>query len=96
MPLSRKQVEHVATLARLRLTPEETDSLTRELGAILSHVDQLAALNTENVQPTEFLAVPHLPLRHDEATPGVTHEAALAPAPSVLSEGFRVPAFVDD
>ena len=96
MAISRDQVLHVAKLARLHLAEAEVDKLTQELGAILTHVDQLQAVDTADVPPTEYLAVEALPLREDVPTAGVTHDEALAPAPSTLHEGFRVPAFVDD
>ena len=50
--LSPAQVAHIAKLARLRLTPEETEKMTKELSSILQYVDMLSEVNTENVEPT--------------------------------------------
>ncbi len=96
MSLTKEQVKHVAALARLELSEDEVARMTTDLGKILEHVQQLSALDTTNVEPTEHLAVEQLPLQADEPRPGLDHEAALAPAPRVLSDGFAVPAFVDE
>lgn len=50
--LTQKDVEHIATLARLHLTDEEKKRLTGELSSILSYIDQLKAVNTANVLAT--------------------------------------------
>jgi aspartyl-tRNA(Asn)/glutamyl-tRNA(Gln) amidotransferase subunit C len=96
MALTRNQVLHVAGLARLSLTPDEVDRLTHELADILQHVDQLNEVNTRDVPPTDYLAVEALPLREDAVRTGLEQEQALSPAPQVLNDGFRVPAFVED
>ena len=49
-PLTRAEVEHVANLARLALTPDELDALTGELAAILDHAAQVSALDTNDVK----------------------------------------------
>ena len=96
MAISKEQVQHVAKLARLALSGEEVDAMTRDLGKILDYVDELAAVDTSDVPPTTFVAVQRMPLHEDSAAPGVTHEAALAGAPRTASDGFAVPAFVDE
>jgi aspartyl-tRNA(Asn)/glutamyl-tRNA(Gln) amidotransferase subunit C len=96
MSLSKDQVKHVATLARLELTDDEIGRLAKDLGNILKHAAQLTELDTSNVPPTEHLAVVSLPLADDITRAGLTHEAALADAPRTLNGGFAVPAFVDE
>lgn len=96
MALSKEQVRHVAALARLQLTEVEVEHMVLDLGNILKHVEQLAALDTSNVEPTRYLAVEQLPLQTDVVVPGLSNEAALAPAARTLSGGFAVPAFVDE
>ncbi|GAG00728.1 unnamed protein product, partial [marine sediment metagenome] len=51
MSISRDQVEKVSLLSRLRLTEEELDSMTAQLGQIVGYVDQLSELDTEGVEP---------------------------------------------
>ena len=50
--LTRADVEHVALLARLALTDDELERFTEQLGVILDHAAQVAALDTAGVEPT--------------------------------------------
>jgi len=52
MAITKKDVEHVARLARLALTEEEKETYTRQLEKILSHIDKLSEAKTEGVKPT--------------------------------------------
>ncbi len=49
--ISQKEVEHIAGLARIKLTEKEKDKMTKELGAILGYIDKLKEVNTEGVEP---------------------------------------------
>jgi aspartyl-tRNA(Asn)/glutamyl-tRNA(Gln) amidotransferase subunit C len=55
LSISRKDVEHVARLARLALTEEEKERYTAQLGSILGYIEKLQELNTENVPPTSHV-----------------------------------------
>lgn len=85
----------MAQLARLALTDEELDQYTRELGVILDHADDLAALDLDDVEPTAH----PLPLRNvarsDEVTPSLDRDVVLAEAPEVEDDRFRVPRILD-
>ncbi len=50
--LTKAEVEHIATLARLQLSPEETEKMTKDLGSILHYVDVLQEVNVDGVEPT--------------------------------------------
>lgn len=52
MKLTRDQVLHIATLARLGLTEEEILKLQGELSNILQYVEQLGEVDTEGILPT--------------------------------------------
>lgn len=89
--ISREDVLHVALLARLELSEAEVERFTRELNAILGHVDQLRAVATEGVEPTSHpLALVNV-MREDEPRPPLPREAVLANAPERTADGFRVP-----
>ncbi len=49
--ITEKEVEHIAELARIKLTEKEKDKITKELGAILGYIDKLKEVNTEGVEP---------------------------------------------
>lgn len=94
--LSEKDVLHVASLARLRLTPSEVSRMAVELSAILSYVQKLSELDTTDVPPTAQVHVDRLPLRADEPRVGLDHEDALREAPRTAHDGFAVPGFVEE
>lgn len=51
MSIDKKEVEHIAGLARIKLAEKEKDKMTKELGAILGYIDKLKEVNTEGVEP---------------------------------------------
>jgi aspartyl-tRNA(Asn)/glutamyl-tRNA(Gln) amidotransferase subunit C len=96
MALSREDVEKVALLARLRLTPDELDRMTAQLAAIVGYVDQLAELNTEDVEPMAHAVELSNVFRADELRPSLPREAALANAPHHDGEYYLVPAVLGE
>ena len=95
-PITIAEVIAVARLAHLDFTPEELEPLTRELGDILAYVKQLEQVDVTGVPPTAHVQLERLPLREDEPAPSLPRELALREAPRVVTEGFAVPAFVDE
>ncbi|MCL2724544.1 MAG: Asp-tRNA(Asn)/Glu-tRNA(Gln) amidotransferase subunit GatC [Polyangiaceae bacterium] len=97
--MDKAQIHHVAELAELSLTEVEEQRLAVEMSAILTYVAELDALDTSDVPPTmQTIAAdrePERSWRSDEVRPGLSHEDALAQAPSVEHEGFSVPSFVE-
>jgi aspartyl-tRNA(Asn)/glutamyl-tRNA(Gln) amidotransferase subunit C len=94
--LTRADVEHVARLARLALTEEEIERFTGQLGTILEHAADVAALELDDVPPTAHpLPIVNV-LRRDEARPGVDRAEVLAQAPAVEDDRFRVPRIMDN
>jgi aspartyl-tRNA(Asn)/glutamyl-tRNA(Gln) amidotransferase subunit C len=89
--ITRDDVEYVARLARLELTPEEIDLFTGQLGDILEHADDIEALDVGDIPPTAH----PLPIvnvyRADEVVPSVDRDEVLAQAPAAVSGQFRVP-----
>lgn len=57
MTLTAEQVEHIAKLARLDVTPEERESFSRQLTSILEYVSQLQQIDTKGVEPLNY-AIP--------------------------------------
>lgn len=89
--ISRDEVAQVARLARLRLTDDELDQFTDQLGAVIDHAADIEALDVSGVPPTAH----PLPLvnvvRPDEVRPSLDREAVLAEAPVSEDGRFRVP-----
>jgi aspartyl-tRNA(Asn)/glutamyl-tRNA(Gln) amidotransferase subunit C len=91
MPLTKEQVEQVAALARLKLSPQETEKFTKELTVILEYVDQLKSVDTEGVEPKDQFIKAENVFREDTVRPSLPREKALANAPDKDEEFFRVP-----
>ena len=96
MPISRADVEHVARLARLRLTDDELDRYQAQLTVILEEADKIKRLPTEGVPPTAH-AVPMANVwREDVVGPTLTQAEALSTAPEVEQDRFKVPRIIED
>jgi aspartyl-tRNA(Asn)/glutamyl-tRNA(Gln) amidotransferase subunit C len=96
MPLSREDVEKVALLGRLRLSPQELDTMTAQLGAVVEYVQQLSELNTDDVEPMAHAVELTNVFRPDEIQPSVDRAAALANAPHQDGEYYLVPAVLGE
>ena len=95
MSLSRKEVEHIALLARLELSDEEIIHYADQLSAILEHVAALQELETEHIPPTSSVLPLRSGLRSDEPRPGLDTSRALQNAPDSEKDQFRVPPVLD-
>ena len=89
--IDRDQVLHVARLARLRLTDEEVERITVELGDILEHIDAIQALDLDDVEPTSHVAPLENVLRPDDPRESWDRDRVLEGAPDASDDGFRVP-----
>ncbi|CAN5823640.1 Asp-tRNA(Asn)/Glu-tRNA(Gln) amidotransferase subunit GatC [soil metagenome] len=94
--LSRRDVEHVAHLARLGLSEAEVTLLEGQLNHILDQYAVLAELDTDAIAPTAQVIELESVLRADVVRPSLTVEEALANAPRRLGDHFVVPAVLGD
>ena len=95
MKLSREEVQRVAVLARLRLTPEEQSSLTDALDRILGYMDKLNQLDTADVDLFSHAANITNTLREDQVTNRPNADALLANAPDRDGTFFKVPKIIE-
>jgi aspartyl-tRNA(Asn)/glutamyl-tRNA(Gln) amidotransferase subunit C len=95
-PISRDDVVHVARLARLHLDDAEVERFTEQLGAVLEHAADVAALDTEGVPPTAHpLALVNV-LRDDVPGACLDRDEVLAQAPAAEDGRFLVPRILGD
>lgn len=66
MPISIKDVEHIAKLARLGLSDKEKDKYSKELSDILAYMDKLREVDTKNMELTAQVSGLRNILRKDE------------------------------
>lgn len=95
MSITKKDVLHVADLARLALTEEEIDLYTDQIQRILSYVEKLSELDTTGVEPTTH-TVPHkTAFREDKALPSLAQDDVLRNAPEAERSCFKVPKIIE-
>jgi aspartyl-tRNA(Asn)/glutamyl-tRNA(Gln) amidotransferase subunit C len=96
VPVTIKDVEHVASLARLSFTEEEKQKLVAELNTILEYMEQLNELDTTDVEPLSQVIELTNVFREDILRPGLTREEALRNAPARTGKFFKVPKVIGD
>ena len=89
-------VEHVARLARLSLSPEELARLRRQLTLILEHAEKVGEVAADDVPPTTQPIPRSNVFRRDEPGPCLTQAEALSTAPEVEDARFRVPRIIEE
>lgn len=93
--ITRKEVEHVARLARLKFSPAEVDALTGQMDTILAHVEQLNELDTQGVEPTSHAVTLENAFRPDAVADSIGTEMALQNAPLHADGCFGVPKVIE-
>ncbi|GAB4531884.1 MAG: Asp-tRNA(Asn)/Glu-tRNA(Gln) amidotransferase subunit GatC [Anaerolineae bacterium] len=93
--LSLEEVEHIADLARLGLSDAEKEMFCDQLSAILDYADMLNRLDTTSIPPTASALPFSNVMRPDEVRPSLPTGQALANAPDVEVDQFRVRAVLE-
>ena len=94
MPLSERDVRHVAMLARLAVTDEEVESLRTDLNSILGHIDEIQRLDLASVAPmAHAIAVTNV-TRDDVVKPSFPQDVAVSNAPASENGAFVIPQIV--
>jgi aspartyl-tRNA(Asn)/glutamyl-tRNA(Gln) amidotransferase subunit C len=91
MSLTLSEVEHIAELARLKLTDEEKQRFRQQLSEILEYAARLQAVDTSQVSPTTAQPTAQSVLRPDVPGPCLELKEVLANAPQSEAGQFRVP-----
>ncbi|MCH7983799.1 MAG: Asp-tRNA(Asn)/Glu-tRNA(Gln) amidotransferase subunit GatC [Chloroflexi bacterium] len=89
-PLTPEDVEHIAQLAYIKLSDEESEKMRIQLTNILGQFQALAAVDTEGVEPTGHTTDANTVMRRDEPHPPLDRELVLQNAPDSDGEFVRV------
>ena len=89
MKLSREQVIHIATLARIKLTDDEIDKFIHQLSDLLANFDAALSKIDANVDPLVLNDLTDV-CRKDKAAPSYTQEEILSNAPDKEDGCFKV------
>ncbi len=95
MKLSREEVLHIATLARLGLAETEVDILREQLSNILENFEVLQQVDTTDIQPTAQSIALQDVVSADEAAPSLPQGEVLANAPRKEGHFFRIRAVLE-
>lgn len=90
MKLTREQVLHIAELAKLGLTEQETELFAEQLSEILDYASILDQLETESIPPTAQAIRRVNVLREDVVGLSLSPEETLANAPQRRDDYFQV------
>ena len=91
MKVNTDTLNYLAKLAKLDLAEEEKEQLLIELNNILTFVEQLQEVNTDNVEPLVFINENENGLRADEIVQNISQADALKNAPLKNESYFLVP-----
>ena len=95
MASSSKDVQYLAHLARMELSPEEVQRFAGQLDEVLAHVEKLKSVPTEGVPPTSHVLSLSNVYREDQNRPSLPTEKALSNAPAREGPYFKVPRIID-
>ncbi len=94
--ITKETVAHVAHLARLAVTDEEVEQMTKDLDEIITFAEQLNELDTTGVKPTYHVLEMVNVMREDKADEGLPVEKVVKNAPDYDEDGLiRVPSIMD-
>ncbi len=95
MTIDNQLILKLEHLARLQLSDSEREQLKGDLNNILTMVEKLQEVDTENVEPLVYITEHDNILRTDEVKNQVSRAAALANAPNSNEQYFKVPKVID-
>jgi aspartyl-tRNA(Asn)/glutamyl-tRNA(Gln) amidotransferase subunit C len=94
--ITRAEVAHLAHLARLDIPEDELDHYAEQLDVILQAVARVSEVAADDIPPTSHPVPLVNVMRPDAARPGLSREEALAAAPAVEDDRFRVPRILEE
>lgn len=95
MAVTKKDVEYIAALARLKFNDAELENYTHQLNDILKYVEKLNELNTDDVEPLSHPVENANVFREDKLKQSISTEEALKNAPNRTDEFFKVPKVIN-
>lgn len=93
--MDRNTLDRLTRLSQLALSPDEERLVVDDLGRIVALIDELAAVETEGVEPLAHPLDMDQPLREDAVTEAVDRDAFLGVAPLAADGLYLVPKVVE-
>ena len=89
------EIDHVALLARLKLSDEEKELFSRQVGGIIKYIDKLNELDTAKVEPTAHVLPVMNVFRDDTLKPSLPLDEVLRNSPARDDTFYRVPKIIE-
>ena len=91
MEVNNKLIQNLSRLAKLKFDKKSTQKMKADLNKIISFIDKLSEVNTDNIEPLIYMSKEVNILRTDSVTNEVSQKEALKNAPQKDSDYFKVP-----
>jgi len=91
MKVDQATLRKIAHLARLEFEEEAEEAMLESLSEILTWVEMLNEVDTENIEPLQSMSQEVNRMREDEIQPSLSRERGLYNAPKKDDQYFRVP-----
>lgn len=92
--IDQKTIEHIAQLARLKVTSDEAKEYGEQLSKVMEHFEQISKINTEGIEPLVTPSEIEFYSRPDEVIKNYTAEEMTENAPEKMGNLFKVPPVV--
>lgn len=92
---TKKELDHLATLARIELSDKEREKFSRELAGILDYIEKLKEVDVSKSEPTTHVMQIENVFRPDKVKPSIDIEKVLKFAPDRKARFFRVPKIIE-
>ena len=87
-------IEHIAKLARLKLTDAEKEKFSKQMGTIIEHIEKLNELDTQNIEPTSHVLGLSNVFREDLAAKPLTDRDLVNDSPADSKGHYEVPKII--
>lgn len=93
--ITKQQVEHIAKLARIKISDQEKELYTKQLVKILDYVGELKEVNTQDTKPTHHVMAIVNAGREDKVKRFKESEKILSQAPKREGNFWKVKAVLE-
>lgn len=91
MQIDKQIITKLSNLSKLKFSEQEEEEIIKDLSQIVTFVEKLQEIDTENVDPLIYISEEKNVVRKDIVEQTLTHEEALMNAPKKDSDYFRAP-----
>ena len=87
-------IEHLAKLARLKLTDAEKELFSKQMGTVIKYIEKLSELDTKNVEPTAHVLGLNNVFRDDAVKKPLTVQDPINESPANSKGHYEVPKII--